>query len=434
MAASIAVGRSVAGKKTGAKAPSFRRKVLIALLAVGVLPIGIVGALSIRSTRDQLTDLAVANIQQRSASTASAIDQYLKGRLGDIVVVAATPDIIRFAAAPGDPSLKASARDAMRAAAARAPEYESVAVVDLDGNIVAASVQTDEGTSVKFREYFLQAKAGQSYTSDPSYSVITEKPALFFSAPIKNAAGQVLAVARTRVNLTAIWDLVEADASSVGAGSHGMLLDDQGIRLAVSETKGRRDRAEQLIYRPIAPIDPLTAQKLQADKRFGNLRSVDQLVVDAIPSLKQATDTLRTSGGGAAQFSYGSGGDEQRGVATSLSTKPWSYVLAVPIATYTRSADTATIDTAAMLAVGTLLAVVIGLLLTRSLVDPLRRLVRAATDVSVGNVDLRTAHFDTRAGDDITREVASAFDRLLNALRYYAFADDPSGEAGTGSS
>ncbi|MBU6424374.1 MAG: HAMP domain-containing protein, partial [Chloroflexi bacterium] len=414
----------LAAKGISAKAPSFRRRVLVALLVVGVLPIAIAGALSIRSTRDQLTALAVANIRQRSASTAGAIDQYLKGRLGDIEVVAATPDVIRYAADLGDPTLKAAARDAMKAMAARAPEYESVAVVDPGGTIVDASIPSDEGVSVKFRDYFLSARAGQPYISDPAYSVITEKPALFFSAPIKNAQGQVLAVARTRVDLGAIWDLVEADAGSVGAGSHGMLLDDYGIRLAVSETKGHRDRAEQLIYRPIAAIDAQTAQKLQADKRFGDLRSVDQLVVDPIPSLKQAIDGMRSSGVGSVQFAYGAGGGEQRGVATSLTTKKWTYVLAVPIATYTRSADTATLDTVVMLLIGTLLAVIVGLLLTRSLVDPLRRLVRAATDVSVGNVDLRTAHFDARVGDDITREVASAFDRLLNALRYYAFADD----------
>ena len=58
---------------------------------------------------------------------------------------------------------------------------------------------------------------------------------------------------------------------------------------------------------------------------------------------------------------------------------------------------------------------------------PLRRLVGVATSVSTGDVDLRAAHFETRRGDDITREVASAFDRLLNALRFYAFADE-SGE------
>lgn len=426
------VARTVGRHPTKAgRGPSFRRKVLVALLAVGLVPIGVVGALSIRTTREQLTDLAVANIDQRSSSTAGAIDSYLRSRLGDIVVVAGIPDVIRFAAQPADPGLKASARDAMKAAAARAPEYESVAVVDLGGTIVAASIQTDEGTSVKFREYFVQAKDGKTFISDPSYSVITEKPALFFSAPVKNAAGQVLAVARTRVNMTAIWDLVEGDLGSVGAGSHGSLIDDHGIRLAVSETKGRRDRAEQLIYRPIAPIDAATAEKLQADKRFGNLRSVDQLVVDPVPSLKQTIDALRGSADPSGQFSYGTGADEQRGVVTRLAAKPWTYVLAVPIATYTRSADTATAETAVMLVLGTAMALLIGLLLTRSLVDPLRRLVRAATEVSVGNVDLRTARFDTRSGDDITREVASAFDRLLNALRYYAFADDD-GEPRTG--
>jgi len=410
--------------------PSFRRKVLAALLAVGVLPILVVGVLSIRNTREQLTDLAVANIQQRSASTSSAIDDYLRARLGDIVVVASMPDVIRYAATPADTALRASAREALKAAAARAPEYESVAVVNLDGTITAASIQTDEGTSVKFREYFLQAKDGKTHISDPSYSVITERPALFFSAPVKSAAGQVLAVARTRVNLAAIWDLVEGDAGAVGAGSHGMLLDDHGIRLAVSETKGHRDRAEQLIYRPIAPIDAETAKKLQADKRFGNLRSVDQLVVDAIPSLAGTTAALRSSESSAGQFSYGSGADERRGVVTRLRAKPWTYALAVPIATYTRAADSATLDALAMVAVGTVMAILIGLLLTRSLVDPLRRLVAAATEVSIGKVDLRSARFDTRSGDDITREVASAFDRMLNALRYYAFADDPGGEAG----
>lgn len=420
-------GRRVRG------AGSFRRKVLVALLAVGLLPVVVVGALSIRSTRDQLTDLAVANIQQRSNSTAGAIDDYLRSRLGDIVVVSGIPDVIRFSANPADGGLKAAARDALKAAAGRAPEYESIAVVDLNGTIVAASVQTDEGTSVKFRQYFLDAKDGKTYISDPSYSVITEKPALFFSAPVKDASGRVLSVVRTRVNLTAIWDLVEGDAGAVGAGSHGFLLDDYGIRLAVSETKGRRDRAEQLIYRPIAPIDRATADKLQADKRFGNLRSVDQLVVDPIPSLKAATDGLRSATDPARQFSYGTGSDEQRGVVTRLRAKPWTYVLAVPIATYTAPADTATLETVVMLVIGTIMAVIVGLLLTRSLVDPLRRLVHAATEVSIGAVDLRSARFDTRTGDDITREVASAFDRMLNALRYYAFAEEAGAEAATGS-
>src|SRR5439155_664459 len=163
--------------------------------------------------------------------------------------------------------------------------------------IVAASIQTDEGTSVKFREYFLTALKGTPYISDPSYSVITNKPALFFSAPITDGK-LVYAVVRTRVNMAAVWDIVETDAGSVGEGA-------------------------------------------------------------------------------------------QRGVVTRLVAKPWAYILAVPIATYTKAADDATFNALSVVVIGLLLSFVIGVLLTRSLVGPLRRLVGDATAVSTGDVDLR---------------------------------------------
>ena len=60
---------------------------------------------------------------------------------------------------------------------------------------------------------------------------------------------------------------------------------------------------------------------------------------------------------------------------TRLVNKPWGYVLAVPLTTYTKAADNATFDAALMLVMGVLLSFVIGVLLTRSLVGALRRLV-----------------------------------------------------------
>jgi len=399
----------------------FWHKVLAALLVVGVVPIALVSFVSIQKTRTDLTDLGVTNIQQRSTSTAAALDEYLKNRLEDIVLVSRIPDVVRYATAP-DPDTKDAARQALKAAAARSAEYESVAVVDLTGKIAAASVATDEGTDVKFRQYFITpSTTGVPYISDPSYSVITNKPALFFSAPVKAADGSVLAVVRSRLNLTAIWSVVEADANSVGAGAHSFLLDDYGIRLAVSETKDNRANAESLIYKPIAPIAPDVATKLAADKRFGTI-TPDKLVIDPLPTLKSALDPLKS---GFTPFAYGAGAAEQRGVATRLAAKPWAYVLAVPLATYTKAADDATFNAASVVAIGLLLSFIVGIMLTRSLVRPLRQLVGVATSVSTGDTDLRAARFDTREGDDITREVASAFDRLLNALRFYAFADEP---------
>ena len=405
----------------------FWQKVLVALVVVGVVPILVVSAVSVTRTRDQLTALGVTNIQQRSTSTGSAIDAYLQSRLGDIVLVSKLPDIVKYAQNTGDGGAKASARAALSAAAARSPEYESVAVVDKNGTIAAASLQSDEGTSVKFREYFTTALAGTPYISDPSYSVITLRPALFFSSPVRDDKGQVLAVVRTRVNLNAVWDLVEADAGSVGPGAHGFLVDDYGIRIAVSETKGHRDQADSLIYKPIAPIDPQVATKLAADKRFGT-KTPDQLVVDPLPELKTALDAMKTPGSSTA-FAYAVGGADQRGVTTRLRSKPWAYVLAIPLAEYTRAADDATANAAITIAIGLVLSLLMAVALTRSLVGPLRRLLHRATQVSTGDVDLREAYFDTQTGDDVIRDVASAFDRMLTALRFYALAGDDAARA-----
>lgn len=404
---------------------AFWQKVLAALVVVSLLPIALTSFVSIRGTRDELTSLSVTNIRQRASATANAIDAYLQARLGDILLVSRLPDIIRFAQNPADPNGKAAARAALASAAARSPEYESVAVVDEGGTIAVASIASDEGTSVKFREYFTNALTGTPHVSDPSYSVITNRPALFFSAPVRDpGGGRVLAVVRTRVNLAAIWDLVEGDAGSVGEGAHGFLVDDFGIRLAVSETKGRRAEAESLIYKPIAPIDAETAKRLAADKRFGQ-KTAEQLVVDPLPTLRAALEELRRGTSANAAFAYGGGAAEQRGVVARLQTKPWAYVLAVPLSTYTKAADDATLEALGALALGLVLSLVAAALLTRSLVRPLRALAAKATRVSTGDVDLREARFETRRGDDITREVASAFDRMLIALRYYALSEEP---------
>src|SRR5437867_8336009 len=149
------VGARGSGEQMSRPRVRFWQKVLAALLVVGVAPIALVSVISTNNTRNDLTALGVTNIRQRSTSTANAIDAYLASRLGDIILVAKLPDIVRYATNLGDPGARATARTALSAAAARSPEYESVALVDPQGTIVPASVMSAEGTRVAFRVYFL---------------------------------------------------------------------------------------------------------------------------------------------------------------------------------------------------------------------------------------------------------------------------------------
>jgi C4-dicarboxylate-specific signal transduction histidine kinase len=230
---------------------------------------------------------------------------------------------------------------------------------------MAASIQTDEGTNLRFRDYFQNARTGQAYVSDPSYSVITNKPALFFSAPVKTTDGVLVGVVRSRINLGVIWDLVENDLGSIGAGARSFLVDDFGIRLAVAETKGNRDKAESLIYKVIAPIERDVALKLAADRRFGQ-KSAEQLIVDPLPELKAVIDGMARPG--AVPFTFTAAGVDQRAVATRLESKPWVYVVTMPPASYTSVLSGATTGQTAGVVFAVALAALIAAWFARSLI------------------------------------------------------------------
>jgi C4-dicarboxylate-specific signal transduction histidine kinase len=330
---------TVAAPTTTTTRPAFRVPAFLKvipvfglLLVLGLAPMELVGSVALQGTRDRLTDLAVANLTSRSTATAATIDSYIQTRRRDIIAVSQIPDIIAYAQNLGDAGQRGLARAALAAAASVGPEYESIAVLDLNGTIMAASIQTDEGTNLRFRDYFQNARTGQAYVSDPSYSVITNKPALFFSAPVKTTDGVLVGVVRSRINLGVIWDLVENDLGSVGVGARSFLVDDFGIRLAVAETKGNRDKAESLIYKVIAPIERDVALKLAADRRFGQ-KSAEQLIVDPLPELKAVIDGMGRTG--AVPFTFTASGAEQRAVATKMESKPWVYVVTMPPASYT---------------------------------------------------------------------------------------------------
>jgi C4-dicarboxylate-specific signal transduction histidine kinase len=383
------------------------------LLAIAVLPLLSTNLALSANTRTRLLDLAVANLRERSVTTASSIDAYLQARRKDIVVVSQLPDVIAYLQNQTDEDQRDAARSELLAAAAASPAYESIAALSLDGLIVAASTRPDEGTNVRFRDYFQNARAGQIFISDPSYSVITNRPALFFSAPVRTVSGLLVGVVRSRLNLGQIWDLIESDGGSVGQGATSFLVDDYGIRLGVSDTRNHRDQAEALIYKPIAPIEIDTAKRLAADKRFGQ-KTADQLVVDPLPELKTVADVLPAGGVGA--FSYQSRGADERAVATRLVTKAWIYVVSLPTSTYATVVGDSALDLLAGIALVIALALAGAVFLPRMLSAPVLRMARLAEQVSSGNISPDDASFGALAEDDVSKQVATAFDRLTARL------------------
>lgn len=384
-------------------------KLLAAFLAFVILPILIFGLGSVPRVRDTMLEQGSTSMLHDSQSTSERIDQYLNDKREDIVAASKLPEIINYVASPSSAAAKTSAFQALQALVARS-DYQSVAIVLSSGKVGVSSSLSDEGTDLAFRPYFIEAMKGTAYISDPSVSVVTNQPAIFFSAPIRDNSDKVIGIVRSRLSLDGIWGLVEKDKNSSGVGTFGTLLDENGIRLASSLSLGNREAvAQTLLYTAVMPVPPQVEKQLVDEKRFGNATAINVRVLP-LPEVSAAMTSAGTK-----SFETTADNSSERHFAAigSLSAKPWRYVLMTPLSTFTGAADSLRLFQFAILLVVGALAALASIFLARQITHPITQLTNVADRISLGELD---AKIEINRKDEIG-ELAEAVSRMQASLQ-----------------
>ncbi len=385
-------------------------KLTFFFLLLVLLSVTLVGLFVTNVSRDALLAQGSVTLQSASRSTAQRIDQAIGEQRDFIRVIGLLPEVVRYTQNPSDPVARDAAQRVLTAAAEKSSAYNSVALVNREGTIILSSVTADVGTDVRFRPYFQEALRGNSYISDPLISDITNKPAIFFSAPVKSDFGVIVAVVRSSLSLNLLWDFVEGDEGTVGPGSFGMLLDENGIRLAHSRSKGNRQTAQDtFLFRAIAPLPPKVEEALVAEKRFGLATQTD---VQVLPLPEVA---VRLSSSDLTIFETRTDTNSVRNQAAmvKLQNKPWHYLVGAPLTTFTFTADRITLIITISSIVAGALAVIIALLLSRSITRPIVKLSQVADRISLGELDVKV---DVNSKDEVG-ELAEAIRRMQASLQ-----------------
>ncbi|MCX7838772.1 MAG: cache domain-containing protein [Anaerolineae bacterium] len=387
-----------------------RRKLTWLLLLLSVVPSALLGAWSFNIFRNVVTEQATSNLYNRSVATAQSIDQYLRDRREDVITLSRMAEVVDFATNPSAGLSRANAIQALRATATRT-DYEAAAIIGIDGKIILSSAESDVGLDVSFRPFFIEARKGTPYISDPSVSAVTGRPAIFFSAPIFGPNNQVVGVAAIRLSLDGIWSLVERDKDVAGRGSYGLLLDENGIRIANSLSLGRRSEMEGSfqIFTAVARLAPEVEKALIDERRFGPVAATGVRVVP-IPELANAlvTPGIRT-------FETSSDINPERHLAaiTNLSNKPWRYVIMSPFSSFFGEIEFwATIN---RLVIGLLVlaVILISFIVAQTFTAPINRLTQVAERISLGELDAKI-ELDRR---DEIGELAEAIARMQLSLQ-----------------
>jgi C4-dicarboxylate-specific signal transduction histidine kinase len=383
-------------------------KLLIAFLAAAIVPLALSGFLSIRASRDALLAQGIVNLSARNASTADAIDQFLVSHQEDASTFMTLSQLSTFVANPNDPTAKASALKILQSMTNR-KYYESVAIADPRGTIILSSVQQDVNASIWSRSYFQQAMKDLNATSDVWVSPTTQQPTIYFSSPLLDTGGHVLGVLVSQVSFAGISDLVEKDADSVGTGTVGILLDENGIRIADSMSLKDRTAADKLLYTAVAPLPDTTVKQLVADKRFGNATA--QTV--AVTPLPEVAFALKNPGLKSFESSADDSSVRHYAAITALTAKPWSYVLMTPLPTFTGAADNLAVTFVLLMVVVAGITAIVVFFIARNFTAPIVHLTDVANRISMGELDTR---IDIDRGDELG-QLAEAIGRMQASLQ-----------------
>lgn len=385
-------------------------KLWLASIAVVVLCLSISGYVSISSSRDALLAQGTLNLKGSSSHTSDAIDAYLRANRNAIAAASALPDTVSFATNPNSSTAKASALSTLRKVKTQF-DYESIVMINTQGTIILDTADESVNTNVSYAPYFREAMNGVvGYISDPSVSIVTKRPVLFFSAPIFDPAGAILAVIASRESLSKISTIVEKDWGVAGAGTFGVLLDQNGIRLAHSYSSANPDQvAKTLLFSAVAPVPAATVKQLVAEKRFGDAPR-ETVPVVPMPEVAAAMRNPQIK-----TFESSADISEVRHYAsiTALTVKPWYYVIMTPLPVFTKSADDLVARYLLILAIVAMLISIGAFFFARAITQPIAYLTQMADRISLGELDIAIG---INRKDEIG-ELAEAFERMRASMQ-----------------
>ena len=374
------------------------------LLLVGVsalLAAGLTG-LGYQQAATGLREQAEAALRADARTVSSLIDGWNDERLADLRLIAALPAVIRLADRTSPEHTPADLEAAQEVVVAEAATNREIdfAVLDDAGNFLASSNPKDLGQNVGRRDYFRAAIGGDAFISGVSVSTITDQPSIFHAVPIHGPSGSVIGVARSRATPGLIFRTIHAASGRVGAGAQGLLADEQGLIIAstISDT---------WTLKPVVPLVDELRQELEREKRWGTHEAPPALDDRVLASVLQHTDEQT--------FAWRLEGTAYHALTIPLQKTRWTYVAALPVATFERSARHFLYAGLVWAGVGLGLAIVVALLFSRRVAGPIRRLTEVTARI-ISDDDL-TQPLRVTAGRDEVGQLAITFDKLVARLR-----------------
>jgi PAS domain S-box-containing protein len=386
--------------------PSTRRlrvplliKMLGLILPAAVIPLLVVSSLSVRSSTAAVERTATQGLELIASTAAARLDTIFENA-DELQMVAASADLlVRTCAAPPEDraELLAETEEWLRHVVSRDPELALAFLADRNGICIASTSPDMVGRDYrKTRDYMRNALAGENQISDLAVGITTREPGIFLAGPVRNTDGVVIGALAMKMR-GQIIDRVCGDVGKQASHGYAIVVDSRGIIISHPDPAKLYHSLGIATPQELAGVDP----KLQ----YG----VDSIVTAGKEPLAQELRRGRPSG----HFS-GSGADGREQVVgyARMKRQPWTITVAQPRdyleEPVVQLANTLRLWTGVMALVATAAA----LLMTISVLRPIRALRSAAIKAGQGD---STARAEVHRNDELG-DLARTFNEMVPAI------------------
>jgi methyl-accepting chemotaxis protein PixJ len=187
---------------------SLRTKATVLAIALGTIPTLAVGGIAYNLASTTVTQNIVKAHQKDAGEAVDKLTRFVFERYGDVQTLANLP-ILRNSALSASVSLQ-DKQKVLTQFAETYQVYDSIAVYGLDGNLIVSGGKAKASPHNGSDHFQMAIKTGKPYISQPTLSKVTKQNAVFFAAPIKDAAtGKTIAVVRTRMPVKDLEKVIE---------------------------------------------------------------------------------------------------------------------------------------------------------------------------------------------------------------------------------
>jgi signal transduction histidine kinase/CheY-like chemotaxis protein len=381
---------------------SLRRKMLALLIIASTLPLIIDAFILTWRGRQLLYHDAQARLGALGDDAATRIDLLHERYIGVVDGVARLPDVRTAcsAIASGQPAAT-EARDTLEAMLRGDEMVRSYALLDPKGVIRVTTEPAYQDVDLSARRYVQRARRdGQAIDLVLTTRLAQDIPVIVYARQVDQC--MMLVVVRAE----ALARRIRGVGGGVGEGGFVVVFDELGIKIA----HGTRPDFE---YTPSGPIPDDERAAMIAERRFG--RRTEELLdhVIAVPRLFELA-RAPTLGKEAAPFEVWVPANRTTNLAVArrLSSAPWTAVVLVPKDSVDAPVGALLWTSAPTSLAVLLIAFVIGFVIMRRILRPVRSLTEASAAIASGQADARV----TISTKDELGELGENFNAMADAI------------------